>query len=102
MGTHNQSVLSVNAFLEKAVGVKRVLLHFFWTRFFSHRVAADAILPSALSRSDVISLGASWAFSLQPVLNFAAPYRLANPPAVSAPSQVKTCPVMYAASSEAR
>ena len=35
--------------------------------YFSGRVCSDAILPSALSRSDVISLGASWAFSLQPV-----------------------------------
>jgi hypothetical protein len=36
--------------------------------FFSRRVAAVARLPSALSRSDFISLGACWAFSLQPVL----------------------------------
>jgi len=35
---------------------------------FSRRVAAVAMLPSALSRSDSFSLGASWAFSVQPVL----------------------------------
>jgi hypothetical protein len=29
--------------------------------YLSGRVCPDAILPSALSRSDVISLGASWA-----------------------------------------
>ena len=35
---------------------------------FSRRVAAVAMLPSALSRSDSYSLGACWAFSFQPVL----------------------------------
>ena len=35
---------------------------------FSRRVATVAMLPFALSRSDFISLGAGWAFSLQPVL----------------------------------
>jgi len=33
---------------------------------FSRRVATVAMLPSALSRSDFISLGACWAFSFQP------------------------------------
>jgi hypothetical protein len=36
--------------------------------FFSRRVATVAMLPFALSRSDLFSLGAGWAFSFQPVL----------------------------------
>ncbi len=33
-------------------------------------LAAVAMLPSALSKSDLVSLGARWAFSVQPVLSF--------------------------------
>src|SRR6201986_3855542 len=36
------------------VGVKLLLLYFRWTCFFFGRVAADDILPSALSRSDFV------------------------------------------------
>ena len=55
--------------MRRPVGVKWVVLCFRWTRFFSsRRVAAVAMLPSALSRSDFVSLGACWAFSFQPVL----------------------------------
>ena len=36
--------------------------------FLSAESVTVAILPSALSMSDFVSLGASWAFSLQPVL----------------------------------
>ena len=36
--------------------------------FSPAELATVAMLPSALSRSDFISLGACWAFSLQPVL----------------------------------
>jgi len=53
--------------MRRPVGVKWVLVFFRWTSFFSRRVATDAILPSALSMSN-LSLGASWAFSFQPVL----------------------------------
>jgi hypothetical protein len=58
----------VIAFHEKAGRSQVDSLIFSVDKVFSRRVAADAILPSALSMSDVISLGASWAFSLQPVL----------------------------------
>ena len=55
--------------MRRPVGVKWVLLLFRWARFFSsRRVATVAMLPSSLSRSDFISLGACWAFSFQPVL----------------------------------
>ena len=54
--------------MRRPVGVKSILLFFRGTRFFSRRVDTVAILPCALSRSDLWSLGASWAFSLQPVL----------------------------------
>src|ERR1700680_2820737 len=52
--------------MRSPVGVK-CSLFFRWTRFFSCRVATVATLPSALLWS-VFSLGASWVFSLQPVL----------------------------------
>src|SRR5579864_8753022 len=53
--------------MRRPVGVKWVRFAFRWTRFFSRRVATDAILPSALWRA-MFSLGACWAFSFQPVL----------------------------------
>jgi len=53
--------------MRRPVGVKRVLLVFHWTRFFSRRVATVASLPSALFM-ERFSLGASWVFSFQPVL----------------------------------
>ena len=40
--------------MRRPVGIKWVLLYFRWTCLFFGRVAADAILPSALSRSDVV------------------------------------------------
>jgi hypothetical protein len=40
--------------MRRPVGVKLVLLYFRWTCFFFGRVAADDILPSALSRSDFV------------------------------------------------
>src|ERR1700728_1429505 len=40
--------------MRRPVGVKWVLLYFRWTCLFFGRVAADAILPSALSRSDFV------------------------------------------------
>src|SRR5436305_5270669 len=53
----------------RAGGGKCVLFSFCETRFFSPaELATDAMLPSALSRSDCFSLGACWAFSFQPVL----------------------------------
>ena len=57
------------AFHEKA-GRSQVDSSLAWLNkvWFSRRVAAVAMLPSALSRSDSFSLGACWAFSLQPVL----------------------------------
>src|SRR5207245_61227 len=54
--------------MRRPVGVKWVLLFFRWTRFFSRRVATVATLPSALFMERFVSLGASWAFSFQPVL----------------------------------
>jgi hypothetical protein len=58
-------VLSAIAFHEKAglsqVGSSQALLN---KVLFSRRVAAVAMLPSALSRSDFVSLGAYWAFSI--------------------------------------
>src|SRR5689334_6331181 len=56
------------AFHEKASRSQVSSFAFSLDKVFSLcRVATDAILPSALSMSD-FSLGASWAFSLQPVL----------------------------------
>src|ERR1035438_6670215 len=54
--------------MRRPVGVKSILVAVRGTSLFSRRVATVAMLPSALSRSDFISLGAYWAFSLQPVL----------------------------------
>src|SRR5216684_2336588 len=54
--------------MRRPVGVKWVLLSFRWTRFFFGRVATVATLPSALLVERFYSLGASWAFSFQPVL----------------------------------
>src|SRR2546428_8265707 len=55
--------------MRRPVGVKWVLLFFCWTRFFS---PAESPLSPPFhphsSLSDFVSLGASWAFSLQPVL----------------------------------
>ena len=61
--------MSVTAFHERA-GRSQVDSFVFSldTIFLFCRVATDAILPSALLVSDLSSLGASWAFSLQPVL----------------------------------
>jgi hypothetical protein len=61
--------MSVMAFHEKA-GRSQVDSSLAWLNkvCFSRRVATVAMLPFALSRSDFISLGAGWAFSLQPVL----------------------------------
>src|SRR5271169_2070683 len=53
--------------MRRPVGVKSIFA-VRGTWFFSRRVATVAMLPSALSRSDFSSLGACWAFSLQPVL----------------------------------
>src|SRR5579864_4011316 len=60
--------LSANASHEKAGRSQVGSFVFRWTRFFSRRVATDAILPSALSEERFVSLGARWAFSFQPVL----------------------------------
>src|SRR6266849_9603723 len=54
--------------MRRPVGVKWVLLSFRWTRFFFGRVATVATLPSPLLVERFYSLGASWAFSFQPVL----------------------------------
>jgi hypothetical protein len=54
--------------MRRPVGVKWVLSFFRWTRFFSRRVATVATLPSALFVERLLSLGASWVFSFQPVL----------------------------------
>jgi hypothetical protein len=59
--------VAITLSMRRPVGVKRIRFVFRWTRFFSRRVAADAILPSALRRA-MFSLSASWAFSLHPVL----------------------------------
>jgi hypothetical protein len=53
--------------MRRPVGVKSIFA-VRETSLFSRRVATVAMLPSALSRSDFISLGACWAFSFQPVL----------------------------------
>src|SRR5216684_2792913 len=54
--------------MRRPVGVKRVLLFCFVGQvFLSRRVATVATLPSALL-DERFSLGASWVFSLQPVL----------------------------------
>jgi hypothetical protein len=53
--------------MRRPVGVKSIFA-VRGTSLFSRRVATVAMLPSALSRSDFISLGACWAFSFQPVL----------------------------------
>jgi len=59
--------VAITLSMRRPVGVKRIRFVFRWTRFFSRRVAADALLPSALRRA-MFSLSASWAFSLHPVL----------------------------------
>ena len=53
--------------MRRPVGVKWVLLVFRWTRFFPvpSRYCRH---PSIRTLSERLSLGASWAFSLQPVL----------------------------------
>ena len=56
------------AFHEKAGRSQVDSFLFFIEELSFCRVATVAMLPSALSRSDFISLGACWAFSLQPVL----------------------------------
>src|ERR1700730_1769792 len=67
-------LINVNAFQENGFNEKagRSQVNsgcsFVKQSFFSRRVATVAMLPSALSRSDFISLGACWAFSFQPVL----------------------------------
>jgi hypothetical protein len=53
--------------MRRPVGVKSVLSFFGWARFSLRRVATVATLPSALF-DERFSLGASWAFSFQPVL----------------------------------
>jgi len=53
--------------MRRPVGVKLVFFLFPGTRFSLRRVATVATLPSALF-SERFSLGASWAFSFQPVL----------------------------------
>src|SRR5947208_2640558 len=59
--------MSVNAFHGRPVGVKWVIL-FFWTRVFSGRVSHCRHPSIRTLVSDLGSLGASWAFSFQPVL----------------------------------
>jgi hypothetical protein len=54
--------------MRRPVGVKWVLLFFCWTRFFSGRVSHCRHPSIRTLVSDVGSLGASWAFSFQPVL----------------------------------
>src|SRR5271169_2256279 len=54
--------------MRRPVGVKSILFLFCGTSFSPCRGATVAMLPSALSRSDSFSLGACWAFSLQPAL----------------------------------
>jgi len=55
--------------MRRPVGVKWVLLFFVGQRFISPaEFAAVAMLPSALSEERLVSLGARWAFSFQPVL----------------------------------
>src|ERR1035437_6870459 len=54
--------------MRRPVGVKRFFGFFVGQGFFSRRGATVATLPSALSLSDFVSLGASWVFSFQPVL----------------------------------
>jgi hypothetical protein len=62
-------VVSGKAFHEKAGRSQVGSSAFSLDKVFSfRRVATVAILPSALLVSDVFSLGASWAFSFQPVL----------------------------------
>jgi len=56
------------AFHEKAGRSQVGSFLFFIEELSLCRVAAVAMLPFALSRSDSFSLGACWAFSLQPVL----------------------------------
>jgi hypothetical protein len=53
--------------MRRPVGVKSIFA-VRGTSLFFRRVATVAMLPSALLRSDFISLGACWAFSFQPVL----------------------------------
>ena len=54
--------------MRRPVGVKGIRFGFCWSRCFSRRVATVAMLPSALFEERLSSLGASWAFSFQPVL----------------------------------
>src|SRR5437660_8176017 len=54
--------------MRRPVGVKSVLLFFRWTRFFSSRRVALSPCFHSHSRGAIRSLGAIWAFSVQPVL----------------------------------
>src|SRR4029077_1751728 len=55
--------------MRRPVGVKWVLLFFVGQRFISPAgFAAVAMLPSALSEERLVSLGACWAFLVQPAL----------------------------------
>src|SRR6266487_7170152 len=54
--------------MRRPVGVKWVLLFFRWTRFFSGRVSHCRHPSIRTLVSGLRSLGASWAFSFQPVL----------------------------------
>ena len=63
------TVLSVIAFHEKAGRSQVSSFAFFMDKVFLRaEFATVAMLPFALSRSDSFSLGAGWAFWLQPVL----------------------------------
>src|SRR5437879_7443197 len=55
--------------MRRPVGVKGILVSCCSRSFFFPRpFAAVAMLPSALSRSEFVPLGACWASSIQPVL----------------------------------
>ena len=54
--------------MRRPVGVKRALCSFGWTRFFSRRVSHCRHASIRTLEERVISLGACWAFSFQPVL----------------------------------
>jgi hypothetical protein len=55
--------------MRRPVGVKWVPCFFSLDKIFlPAELATVAMLPSALSKERIISLGACWAFSLQPVL----------------------------------
>src|SRR5262249_25404574 len=54
--------------MRRPVGIKCVAFCFLGHTVFPCRVATVAIFPSALFMSDTVSLGASRAFSLQPMM----------------------------------